>query len=56
MLTGETQREATFGGSAALSLRLASNVGDVERFIAFATQVYRDRDADVSGIAPRHVC
>jgi hypothetical protein len=26
MLTGETQREATFGGSAALSLRLASNV------------------------------
>jgi hypothetical protein len=32
MLTGETQREATFGGSAALSLRLASNVvlgGDV---------------------------
>jgi len=26
MLTGETQREATFGGSAALSFRLASNV------------------------------
>jgi hypothetical protein len=26
MLTGETQREAAFGGSAALSLRLASNV------------------------------
>jgi len=26
MLTGETQREATFGGSAALSLRLVSNV------------------------------
>jgi hypothetical protein len=26
MLTGETQREAIFGGSAALSLRLASNV------------------------------
>jgi selenocysteine lyase/cysteine desulfurase len=45
----------TAGGIRA-SLGLASNITDAERFIAFLETTYRDRLADVSGLAPRLSC
>jgi selenocysteine lyase/cysteine desulfurase len=44
------------GGAVRASLGLASNVHDVERFIAFAEQVYRDRAADNGSLPPRDHC
>ena len=44
------------GGSLRASLGLASNVGDVERLVAFMESTYRDRAADTGGLAPRQGC
>jgi selenocysteine lyase/cysteine desulfurase len=44
------------GGAIRASIGLASNVDDVERFLAFVEMAYRDRPADASGLAPRLRC
>jgi selenocysteine lyase/cysteine desulfurase len=44
------------GGALRASVGLASNVHDVERFVAFVEQTYQDRVADTSGLAPRRGC
>jgi selenocysteine lyase/cysteine desulfurase len=44
------------GGAIRVSLGLASNVADVERFLDFAEQTYRDRAPDLAGLAPRLRC
>ena len=38
------------------SLGLASNVDDVENFLAFVELTYADRTVDAAGLAPRHGC
>ncbi|HEX6341232.1 aminotransferase class V-fold PLP-dependent enzyme [Umezawaea sp.] len=43
-------------GAVRVSFGVASTVGDVERFVAFAEAAYRDRVPDVSGLAPREQC
>jgi hypothetical protein len=35
---------------------LASNVNDVERFLAFVQMTYQDRAADTRDLAPRRGC
>jgi len=44
------------GGAVRASLGLASNLGDVERFLDFAEQAYRDAVPDLAGLAPRRHC
>ena len=44
------------GGSLRASVGLASNVGDVERFVAFVETTYRDRVVGTDGLAPRRGC
>ena len=44
------------GGALRASVGLASNVDDVERFLAFLETTYRDRAADTGGLAPRVGC
>lgn len=44
------------GGAVRVSLGLASNEADVEAFLDFAERTYRDRDADLAGLAPRLRC
>ena len=44
------------GGALRASVGLASNVDDVERFLAFVEMTYRDRAADAGGLAPRVGC
>ena len=44
------------GGALRASVGLASTVGDVERFLAFAEMTYRDRAAGSGGLAPRRGC
>ncbi len=44
------------GGALRVSVGLASNVEDVERFLAFAETTFRDRAADTGGLAPRLGC
>jgi len=44
------------GGALRASVGLASNVEDVERFLAFVQATYADRDADTGGLAPRRGC
>jgi selenocysteine lyase/cysteine desulfurase len=46
----------TTGGAVRVSLGLASNVADVEAFLDFAEHAYRDRGADLAGLAPRERC
>ena len=41
------------GGSLRASMGLASNVGDVERLVAFIESTYRDRAVGTDGLAPR---
>jgi selenocysteine lyase/cysteine desulfurase len=43
-------------GAVRVSLGLASNLSDVERFVDFAEQTYRDREPDRAGLAPRLRC
>ena len=44
------------GGALRASVGLASNLGDVERFLAFVEMTYRDRTADAGDLAPRVGC
>jgi hypothetical protein len=44
------------GGALRASVGLASNIDDVERFLAFVELTYRDRTADTGGLAPRQSC
>jgi len=43
-------------GALRASVGLASNVDDVERFLAFVEMTYRDRVADSGGLPPRRGC
>jgi hypothetical protein len=44
------------GGAVRVSLGLASNLADVDAFLDFAERAYRDRGADLAGLAPRLHC
>jgi selenocysteine lyase/cysteine desulfurase len=44
------------GGAVRVSLGPASNIADVEAFLDFAERTYRDRGADLTGLAPRLRC
>ena len=44
------------GGAVRVSLGLASNVNDIQKFIEFADQTYRDQLASVDGLLPRERC
>jgi selenocysteine lyase/cysteine desulfurase len=44
------------GGALRASVGLASNVEDVERFLAFVERTYRDRAADTGSLPPRRGC
>jgi selenocysteine lyase/cysteine desulfurase len=44
------------GGALRASVGLASNLRDVEWFLAFVEMTYRDRTADAGGLAPRVGC
>jgi selenocysteine lyase/cysteine desulfurase len=44
------------GGAVRVSLGLASNLTDVERFLEFAEKTYRDRPAATAALAPRLRC
>jgi selenocysteine lyase/cysteine desulfurase len=44
------------GGALRASVGLASNLGDVERFVAFVEMTYRDRVVGTGGLAPRRGC
>ena len=44
------------GGAVRVSLGLASNLADVERFLDFAERTYRDSEPDRTGLAPRLRC
>jgi len=44
------------GGALRASVGLASNVRDVERFLAFVEMTYRDRVVGTAGLAPRSGC
>jgi len=44
------------GGAVRVSLGLASNVADVERFLGFLRSTYRDRPATTEGLKPRVRC
>ncbi len=43
-------------GALRASAGLASNVDDVERFLAFVEMTYRDRVVGTGGLAPRRGC
>ena len=43
-------------GALRASVGLASNVDDVERFLAFVELTYRDRVIGTGGLAPRRGC
>ncbi len=44
------------GGAVRVSLGVASTLADVESFLDFAERTYRDRHADLAGLAPRLNC
>ena len=44
------------GGAVRVSLGLASDLGDVDRFLDFAERTYRDAEPDGDGLAPRLRC
>jgi selenocysteine lyase/cysteine desulfurase len=44
------------GGALRASVGLASNVEDLERFLAFVEMTYCDRLADTAGLTPRLAC
>jgi selenocysteine lyase/cysteine desulfurase len=43
-------------GALRASVGLASNVDDVERFLAFVEMTYRDRVTGTDGLVPRRGC
>jgi hypothetical protein len=44
------------GGAVRVSVGVASTIADVEAFLGFAGRTYRDREADLAGLAPRLHC
>jgi hypothetical protein len=44
------------GGALRASVGLASNLGDVERFVAFVEMTYTDRVVGTGGLVPRRGC
>jgi selenocysteine lyase/cysteine desulfurase len=44
------------GGAVRVSLGLVSNLGDIERFLDFAEQTYRDAEPVRDGLPPRLRC
>jgi hypothetical protein len=44
------------GGAVRVSLGLASNLADVDRFLDFTDSTYRDRPAATDGLKPRLRC
>jgi selenocysteine lyase/cysteine desulfurase len=44
------------GGAIRASVGIASNLADVERFLSFIEETYRDRPAEAAGLAPRLRC
>jgi selenocysteine lyase/cysteine desulfurase len=44
------------GGALRASVGMASNIGDVERFVAFVETTYTDRMVGTDGLAPRAGC
>ena len=44
------------GGAVRVSFGIASTIADVEAFLDFAERTYRDRAADLAGLAPRLHC
>jgi selenocysteine lyase/cysteine desulfurase len=44
------------GGAIRASVGLASNLADVEQFLSFIEETYRDQPADAAGLAPRLRC
>jgi selenocysteine lyase/cysteine desulfurase len=44
------------GGAVRVSVGLASNLADVERFLRFAEESYRDRHTSLQGLEPRERC
>jgi selenocysteine lyase/cysteine desulfurase len=44
------------GGTLRASVGMASNIGDVEQFVAFVEMTYRDRVVGTDGLAPRRGC
>jgi len=44
------------GGALRASVGLASNVEDLERFLAFVEMTYRDHLVDTTGLTPRLAC
>jgi selenocysteine lyase/cysteine desulfurase len=44
------------GGAIRVSVGLASNLDDVEQFLSFIEETYRDQPADSAGLAPRVRC
>lgn len=44
------------GGAVRVSLGIASNLADVEAFLAFVAETYRDRYPDYTGLSPRLRC
>jgi selenocysteine lyase/cysteine desulfurase len=44
------------GGAVRVSVGLASNLADVERFLRFAEETYRDRLPSCEGLTPRERC
>jgi selenocysteine lyase/cysteine desulfurase len=44
------------GGAVRASVGLASNLADVERFLSFVEETYRDRPADTAALSPRLRC
>jgi selenocysteine lyase/cysteine desulfurase len=44
------------GGAVRVSLGVASNIDDVEKFLDFAERTYRDRRPDLTGLSPRTSC
>jgi selenocysteine lyase/cysteine desulfurase len=45
-----------YGGAVRVSMGVASNLADVEAFLDFAEHTYRDKSADLVGLAPRLRC
>ncbi len=44
------------GGAVRVSLGLASDLGDLDRFLDFAERAYRDAEPDLAGLAARSHC
>jgi selenocysteine lyase/cysteine desulfurase len=44
------------GGAVRVSLGIASNLDDVEKFLDFAERAYRDRHPGLAGLSPRTGC